>query len=323
MSLVVATMPGAAIFLGSKCAQQVGKLKTLEPAHFVALSHAAFIPHRLRLSVGLNRERLLRFAARAVLQRQRRGLSLALANGAHYVEDRGRAFADCSLVLAYSHEWDETRSTFRDAAGRLAKGYRASRMGVAANPMAQRGARHWSCEDFASGSTLGHCEQWLCSPFVVPQADAETLLVGLETAMPSDVNFLSTRAMVEIGNCCDCMLFLPIGDQASSNVRILRAWAMTWQFDYLLLVPVPRVLLLPETCMVHSHHRGKLSCVALKSHTMKLYSLVALEKLPMVQSTLVRNLESLAARRSKRIIGVAPLPTHESKTWVAFDRLFQ
>ena len=113
--------------------------------------------------------------------------------------------------------------------------------------MVQRGAFTWTLHDFTSEECREHVEQWLCRPYVVESTTASDLLVGLDEAMPRGLAYPSYDSLRALAEGSDCWTFLPIGDQASSNVSIMRIWCYVWQFEYAAAVSIPRVLVLPET----------------------------------------------------------------------------
>lgn len=129
-------MPAAAGLLElSRRTNAVGRLRVVRPQRFRVLCLVCHWPWRARLNV-VNRTRLLAAARLVLLLRQHRGLKLLLSNAMMLKRACSSNRALC-MVAIYSHEWDETSSSFRFFGKRKEI---LNKMGVGIQAMQQRGA---------------------------------------------------------------------------------------------------------------------------------------------------------------------------------------
>lgn len=134
---VLASLPAAAGLLGlSRRTNAVGRLRVVRPEHFRVLCLVCHWSWRARLNVGVNRARLLAAARLVLLPRQQGGLKLLLSN-AMMLKRACSSNRALFMVATYSHEWDETSSSFWFFGSRKEI---LNKMGVGIQVMQQRGA---------------------------------------------------------------------------------------------------------------------------------------------------------------------------------------
>lgn len=219
-----------------------------------------------------------------------------------------------SIITVYTHEWDESRSLFRrlhTKASQRVKGY-----GVHEQILAQRGAWHTDLADGRGGRSAWR-EEWLATPRIVEGVSAEELWPGILLGLPEV--YASDGGLRDLANSVDYAIFAPIGDKASSNIRILQVWGKKFQHNASADLQ-RKCLYLPDTCQAHSHHRGKLQVHALRHHTTRLFSITNLLRLPAVQGRAVSCLEK--AIQSKLERKMQPPPRTSQRLYAFVDVLY-
>jgi hypothetical protein len=254
LQAAIAVIPGAGQFLGITRGQasQVGRMKNIEPGHFVLLCRVLTCPGIAQIKLGVKRTRLLLAARLVLLHRQATGLTILLNNSlANRIAHRDRKAL--SVDIGYSHEWDETDSTFRSFGNdRLIAG----RMGVHVQTIQQRGQVTTTIASETMNKLLTWREEWLMPALVVAGTKACDLLPAILRYFPKE--FLLTGPIATLKSTLasvDSFVFAPCCDAASANISILKFWG--WLVESLREAVGPRLLFLPDTCQVHSHQRGK------------------------------------------------------------------
>ena len=305
---LAASLPGVASLVRSAQhrPRTAGRLSPLaaRPEQFAALVLCAFFKHPPR-QLGVCVRRLWAAAAHLVSLRQERSLRLLLANAR--ICGRFHRGQVSLRVFSYSHEWDETRAYFFMRAASTSKfAYRRSQSSSNVQTMVARGTARVFLHPAQTGAAAEAAEEWLVAPFVVPGTKAGELWPALQAGLPS--LFRQWRAgaegLLELDGAFDHALFLPIGDQASSNVVIQRRWG--WVFESELSFAHPGLLYFPEVCQVHQHHRGKLQLRELRFHTSRHYSLSSLYRLESVQRHAIATVEHAVSSSFARVLHEEP-----------------
>ena len=161
--------------------------------------------------------------------------------------------------------------------------------------MVQRGRLH---THLAHESNVGHFkEEAIYPPHMVIGTSAAELYPALEAMIPAGFNLLDNGAMTHLGSVCSGFAFLPMGDQASSNMSIMRKWGRHY-VNHILPTGL-RIYYYADTCQIHSHHNSKLALPDLKKHTCKHFSAANLMLLSSVHEQAVRAIEAMLANEAQ------------------------
>lgn len=319
LALAGAVLPEVGRMLGqSSGKKRVVSQSASRPIHYTGLALAAFLPARKRLVVGMNRKRLIAGASRFVIARQKHAFGRIVSSSLRRRLALGAGPEDALSIVVYTHEFDETRGLFRrcQIGQRLAQ--RIGQTGTHEQVLVQRGAFHfefWSRD----GDHGTFNEEWIVEPRIVAGSSAEEVLPGLRAGLPGGLSPSEPLGAEQTCKAFDFVLFAPMGDRASSNVRMFRMWGHAWDSE-LRCQTKGRYLFLPDTCMVHSHHRGKLQVVPLRFHTTRQYSIGSLLRLPSVQGQVAAAAE--AAISAGFVRRLEPPPAEGQRLRVFFEILY-
>lgn len=319
LALASAVLPGVGQLLG----QQVQRKRLhcrneSDPKDYCALALAMFLPLRLQMNVGVNRKRLVAAGERLVQLRQDRALAMLLANARLFRRPRlqeARAPRELAVVC-YTHEWDESRMIFRRHEQTSTRKLRVTGSGTWEQTLVQRGSVNVCCSTGADAKVAIFKEEWIVPPKVVSGTSTTDIAPGVHAALPSALCVYGPQAperLKEATSCFDIVVFQPIGDKAASNLSLMKVWGMSWSS-----LPAElrkQVLLFPDTCAAHAHHRAKLRLAALRHHTTRHFSLTHLYRLPSVQRRLVGAVERQVAQGLVRKLQEPP---PESEQWRVF-----
>lgn len=320
LALVATTLPGANALLGGAVKRRRLDKASAMPKQFCALALAAHIPLRQDIRVGVKRKRLVCAMARFLLRRQESALAKVLDNArllSNSVPARG---GNLFSAFAYAHQWDESRSFFARFAASEDIKHRAGKVGQHIEVMVQRGSCAFELTDLANEQSHKYSEEWLAPHLAVEGTGASDIWPGLKRCLPQwwqvDAN---GNGMASIAEAFDVSIFLPLGDRASSNVAIMRHIGCAWESSP--LDQKRKVLVLMETCQVHSHHRGKCQLTSLKRHVGRHYSIAQMYRLPDVRSGVIAYAERYIDERFVRDVRTQPPPGAE-RCKVFVDILF-
>ena len=302
LDLVVASVPAVAKLVGrNKSGTNIGRAKHVQPSSFKLLSRAIHMPLKSRLHLGISHHRFLCAGAKLILNRQREGLSRLL----HRSEESLSlpvAGLQRKVHLTYWHMWDEVSCKFRRFAS---KRFRSNRMAQHQQTIMQRGALVTTMVDLQADAMTHHSEYLVCQPQQVASTDAASLWPAIFASMPAE---FSIEHLDRLTDCLKQVSSLTIGwlgDKASGNLLLMKRFCHMWE-THLLPSIGPKLLVLPETCGVHVHHRSKLQLKPLRFHTYRHFSLVNLYRLQSVQDSMIRLLEHEVPRRVQRRLGPPP-----------------
>ena len=178
---------------------------------------------------------------------------------------------------------------------------------------------HFVISENPSQSTF--VEEWLSPPLVVPGTAANEVWPAVQAGLPEELRLkdgdtnLNTADLQETLGGVDFLVFAPIGDRASSNVSMMRRWAHLFS-TLPRSVYCPMFLYIPDTCQIHSHHRGKLSLKDLRPHTTVMYSMANLFKLRSVQSQVVATMEVAIQQGFRRHLRPPPPASERWRTFM-------
>lgn len=203
------------------------------------------------------------------------------------------------MHVSYLHMWDETQ--VRSQARRSNK-YRRIGLGISAQTMSQRGVIGFRMINTISGGYATFDEAWLCRPWQVVGTSAPALVPAILENMPAFLQECSMHSLKALAGMASSFTFLPISDKASGNINILRFFAHKVQ-QLREQHGVTNILILPDVCGVHQHHRGKLSPKLVRWHTMRHFSSANLYRLEPIQARMIRHVEELVALKMCRKVG--------------------
>lgn len=305
LRLAAALLPGVGRLVG----QQRGAKRVLKadakPTHFCAMAFAGFAPGNQKLAVGVKRKRLVAAMARLVQVRHSRGLQLLMRNARLHKASRPHCLHGF-VVAAWTHEWDETRSLFRGLATTTKFNVRAGFAAAPVQTLVQRGRLRLSISPGDGRPPTRFSEEWIAPARTVAGTGAGEIFPAIVSGLPAELNLATPHIVRKSASSFDALVFQPIGDKASSNLAILKFWGQVWKAELQTDNAGARFLYFPETCQVHSHHRGKLSLKSLQMHTTRHFSLCNLYKLPSVQSKLVAVVEKGIEQRLVRVLEKPP-----------------
>lgn len=320
LEMVTNALPGAAAMLGKQGGCVVGRVKKgLSPKHFLVLIRAAFMASKTKCAVGIKHKRLVCAASKLILARQTLALDSALRSCRALVRPSQpeHVAAEKAIHLTYVHMWDETQ--VRSKARRSDK-YRKTGLAIKAETMSQRGAVRMCLMNTGADSADHHDEAWLCKPIQVSGTSAPALITALDQNIPAPFKLGDIAALKALSDSVTSFSFLPISDRASGNVAIMRYFVA--QLEKLHDEEgVNNILILPDFCGVHAHHRGKLSLKPVRPHIMRHFSVAHLYRLEPVQSRMIRRVEQLVSESVRR--RVAPPPGNVVTLYAAIDILYQ
>lgn len=317
LNAVCALLPGAAKLVGQPSSVALGRVRELTSGHFGLATRAIHLPATTKVNLGVSLRRLICAGADFIEARQACGVDTILMNSRAALHRAG-ASASRSVHLSFVHMWDEVQVRFQT---RLSAKLRPSGKASNTRTMVQRGAVVTCLQDEALGTAIAFGEYWLSKPIGVPATCAPDLLPAIRKASPSQLDFEDASAMVALSKQVSTFTFHPIGDKASSNLSMMKHWGSMWE-NNLLEQCNGTILLWPETCFVHGHHRAKLQVRGLKSHTMRHYSIAALHRQQSVQLQIARNLETVVETMNLRRI-VQPPPQDILSLRVVVDILLR
>lgn len=296
-------LPDVAKLVGLGKATAVGRkrLLNLVPADFGMVVRAMHLPPTTELSLGVKLKRLVAAGARLVLRRQGHGLQVAAANSAAALQNNGSGKA-IGVHLAYTHLWDEVELKFRWASSAL---YRPGRAATTCKVMVQRGVVSFGLADNAGMRDKHFEEQWICKPMEVAGSGAKDLHPALRDAFPPGLHFDDLDKLKKMSESVSSVTVMLMCDKASSNVAMMKYWGQLWE-DSVLPDVGPKVLLWPDTCGVHLHHRCKLQLRDLKAHTVQHFCMANLFRLKGVRQGMIHNLEQLISQQVTRVVGPVP-----------------
>lgn len=173
--------------------------------------------------------------------------------------------------------------------------------------------------DEATGTSTNFSEAWLCKPFQVSATSASGLLPAIERNISPCFRLDQIDKLIETSRSVSSLSFLPLCDRASGNLGILRYWA--WLVERLFRDHgVNNILIFPDVCGAHNHHRAKLCLKELRPHTMRHFSVANLYRLESVQCRILRRVEVLVSESVHRRIG--PPQGNFVTLYAAIDLLF-
>ena len=318
LNTAVTCLPGASKLLGISINQAtaIGRVKKLEHHHFTLVCRSLSCASIMHLNMGVKRARLLLAARLLILCRQARGLAVLLSSCLqNRIQHRSRT--DFSVDLTYSHEWDETDSTFKPFGhGRAI----ASRMGIHVQTIQQRGQVSVALDSGTLDRTMTWVEEWLCPALVVEGTRGLHLLPAVHKFFPKE--FLLTGSVETLKKTLasvDSFTFAPCSDAASGNVVVMKAWGHL--IESIRRLVGPRLLSLPDACQVHSHQRGKASMKAVKVHLSRHFSMSKLLRRETVLEAIGKAMKKDIHYRVTRKFEPPP-EVHKTRFFKAVDALY-
>ena len=207
-----------------------------------------------------------------------------------------------SVHLNFTGIWDEVELTYRWSS---AAGHRQNRSAMRGPALVQKGIMTFALADHGRGDSAIFQDSWLTPPLEVAGASAACLLPAIERGHPTQLVVDNLDALRSTVGRVSALTLMPICDGASSNLVILRH--MGHQVENILCPEVGHTLLIwPDTCGVHLHHRAKLALKDLRKHTMRHYAIAKLFRLKGERNKMIRKLEDIVAQSVVRIIGPPP-----------------
>lgn len=300
VDMVAGLMPGVASLI-ARSATAIGRMKkNLCATHFVLLARAACMGAKANISIGIKFKRLVCVAARLVLLRQALAMDFILRSCQASLEPESSGEERTKAVhLAYIHLWDETQVR---AKARRAQKFRKTGLGTSMETMSQRGAIGLCMINAQTGESVFFDETWLCRPYTVSGTPAASLFPALDKNMLNCLRIDNDDSLRALSLAVSSFSFLPICDKASGNLSILRHFVRRLKMMFE-LYRITNLLILPDVCGVHNHHRGKLSLKGLRTHTMRHFSIAHLYRLEPVQRRMIERVEQLVSAAVKRRVG--------------------
>lgn len=307
LDVITGILPGAASLVGRSGTGAIGrKTKNLTPKHFLLLVRAVFMTGKNMTNVGIKHKRLVCAAANYLLIRQTRAMELIL-HACWLRSQQGEASSSSAVTegathMAYVHLWDETQVR---AKARRSPKFRGTNLGVSTETMSQRGSVRACLYNAASGACINYDETWLCKPAQVSGTAAPALFPAILKGMPRSFNLGDLEGVKKLAGSLTSVSLLPLCDRASGNVVILKHMALQVQKlrdEH----GIKNVLILPDICGVHTHHRGKLCLKSLRRHTSRHFSIANLSRQEPILTRMIRRVEALVSQRVQRKTGPAP-----------------
>lgn len=320
LQLVASILPGANKLLGNMVKRKRLEASTATPKDFCALALVVFMPLKSQPRTGVRFKRLVCAVAGLIALRQRKAWALVLASARLYVRPQTTTCRSTWIAVAYSHEWDETRSFFRNILAQKGS-QRMITAGQHVETLVQRGTFTFALCDFSADRRHNYSEEWLVPPQVVQGTAASDLHPGLVRHLPQGFQWEDTGSTMVANNAVDILVFLPMGDKSSANCAIMKRFADMWRKHLAPVCGNKLILLLPDFCQVHSHHRAKCALLDLKKHVSRHFSIGHMYRLPNVHRELFATVESFVRSRFRREERAAAHPSAEL-TRAFFDTIF-
>ena len=96
-------------------------------------------------------------------------------------------------------------------------------------------------------------EPWLSKPSAVNGTKAKDLFPGICRGTPEELQLVDLQQMQQLMAHTSTFTHMPLADQASSNVLMMKYEGHFWE-SHLLPAFGGRILLWPDHCAVHAHH---------------------------------------------------------------------
>eukprot|EP00959_Pyramimonas_sp_CCMP1952_P466197 9489586-Pyramimonas_sp.AAC.1 len=202
--------------------------------------------------MGVKQKRIQAAACYVAQRRQRLAFDYCLDKSAVAIRGEGRI-----VHITAGHMWDEVEVK---QAWRPSEAYRILKKNVAMPTLVQRTTISVALGDLQRGLCNQFQTYWLSQPSEVCGTKAHDLHPGIVKHMPANLNLTDAAIMRDTLSKVSSMTFMPMCDRASSNMSILRMWGSAEQKLKDELGELGnRLLYFPDTCGIHSHHRGKIS----------------------------------------------------------------
>lgn len=302
LNTVVALCPGVAKLVGTT-PRHVGRIPTakMQPHHFRILRFATHLPLKSAVQVGVRLCRLICLACHLIQCRQNSGIDRIMSASGVALTEGSPEKPRCVHVV-YCHLWDEVDVKARR---RRTGKYRASRMTTATKALVQRGVFHLGMAESNPDRIGFHDEMVMVPAVTVEGSSASALWPGLLPGMPASVRFDSMDALEKLMSMCSTYTFQPMCDKASGNVLLLTYMGCMWQ-DTMLEKFGGRLRFWPDTCAIHTQHRGKLALKCLRHHVSRHFSMAKLGRQSDIQQRVLHLLEIGVPGRLTRKVGRPP-----------------
>ena len=297
-----ALLPAIGKMLGKEHIEALGRKRNaaLKPEHFAVVVRGMHLPLRTKCQLGINQYKLVCAGAKFILQRQEGGARLSLECSKKALSQPGAMRR--AIHVSYCHLWDEVELKFRINSAQQNRG-RVSGKYVIAQTMVQRGS-FTSCV-WEEGREPGlFQEYWLCQPKEVEGTNVEAIHPAVTKAMPSAFHIDDVDALKTTLEHVSHFTIMAIPDRGSGNLLLLKYWASILESSKGELGH--KALFFPDTCGLHSLHRGKKQVTTVKPHIMRHYSIANLHRLADVQNKMSLRLEADIFRKVHRVVGEKP-----------------
>jgi hypothetical protein len=248
--------------------------------------------------VGIKLKRLVCFAARVAIHRQRRGMNTFLNRSRASLRPPGKRRR---VDLNYAHRWDEVLSKFRMP---RAPALRQNAGHVSQDTLNQQGT--FTCllteKRAACSASCRFSESWICPPQRVTSTRADSLRPGVYTVQPDAFRLDKLDSVTEMTASVSSATLCFLSDKASGNLLMMKQWAVMWERDFLRFL-VGKFALMLDTCLSHLHQRGKLQLKGIKKHIVRHFSIAHLDKIHTVQHHSQKLLELNVGARVARVPG--------------------
>ena len=298
---ITRVLPSAAQMLGTVRSSAVGRLQKTEPDHFTVAVRAMHLPARRKVKAGVDVKKLICCGAKIISKRQKVGMAKCLGNAkkvlAHRVDGPRR-----HVHVNHLHMWDEVACKFR---WRPSKKYRQQRKATRVPMLVQRGVVSFGLSHRVRKVRRLFREPWLSKPSAVNGTKAKDLFPGICRGTPEELQLVDLQQMRKLMAHTSTFTHMPLGDQASSNVLMMKYEGHFWE-SHLLPAFGGRILLWPDHCAVHAHHNGKKQVKALKAHTLRHFSITGLMRDQRTQVACCTQLENLVVKKHRRRVDLPP-----------------
>ena len=146
----------------------------------------------------------------------------------------------------------------------------------------------------------------LMKPVKMEDSTTETLRKNLTTLSYGLTDMSNVDFYTKLSDGVDRVNVAMCPDKAETNVKFLKQ-SVYLHNKHIAPTTQDRVTFSADTCMAHSHHRGKLAIPKLKHHTLKSYSISHTDRLGSIKDAQVQLTRNFAAQHVDRIVGPAPL----------------